>query len=107
MPTVVFEGQRYECERGEVLKDVLTRHGATPHSGPFRVVNCRSHGSCGSCAVEVRGKVTRASFFEKLRVRLPPLLDRGGRLRLACKTLVQGDVEVVKHGGWWGQRLDR
>lgn len=106
MPKVVYQGQRIDCARGALLKDVLARAGASPHKGPFKVLNCRGHGTCGSCAVEVLGPTSTPGFFERLRVMMPPLFHREGRLRLACKTHVEGDVEVIKHGGLWGQRVD-
>ena len=105
MPTVHFRGQQIECAEGECLKDVLDRHGAPPHNGLTRWINCHGIGSCGSCTVEVRGDVADPSLLERLRLMLPPFWGNP-RLRLACKTRVQGDVEVTKHGGILGHKLD-
>jgi ferredoxin len=35
----------------------------------------------------------------------PHDIDSG--LGLACQTHVEGDIEVRKHGGFWGQKIDQ
>ncbi len=91
------------CRAGENLRDVLRRAKLSPHNGLSRLANCHGLGTCGTCAVHVRGEVSQAGVLERIRLALPPLLAPDG-LRLACKTRVLGDVEVTKGGGFWGQR---
>lgn len=104
MPIVTYEGQELACERGELLRDVLSRHGFSAHNHVTRVFNCHGMGTCGTCAVEVRGDVSSPTLVERLRLLLWPLTGKTG-LRLACKAKVLGDVEVIKHPGTWGHRL--
>lgn len=105
MPTVSFRGRSIDCETGAILRDVLIDAGETPHNGRAEVLNCRGHGSCGTCAVAVSGAVSDPTRREPLRLALPPH-DRENGLRLACQTRVLGDVAVEKFGGFWGQYVD-
>jgi len=101
MPKIKYRGQTLSCDPGEILRDVLHRHGLSPHNHITRLVNCHGLGTCGTCAVEVHGDVSPPSLFERLRLLIWPLTKRSG-LRLACKTKVLGDVEVIKYPGIWG-----
>lgn len=105
MPTVRFRGTEIECERGDTLRDVLLEAGQSPHNGRADGVNCRGHGSCGTCAVRVDGTVSEPSRRERLRLRVPPH-DPDAGLRLSCQTTVEGDVTVEKFPGFWGQHVD-
>jgi ferredoxin len=104
MPNIKFRGQTLSCEPEENLRDVLHRHGLSPHNHITRFANCHGLGTCGTCAVEVQGEVSEPGLFERLRLLVWPLTLRSG-LRLACKTKVKGDVEVTKHPGFWGHRV--
>ena len=104
MPTVRFGDREIECNEGEILRDVLLDAGETPHNGRSALVNCRGLATCGTCAVEVDGEVSKHTSRERRRLSIAPHdLDAG--LRLACQTRVQGDVTVIKHGGFWGQTV--
>jgi ferredoxin len=106
MPTVNFRGREIDCETGDVLRDVLLDAGLSPHNGAADRLNCRGHGTCGTCAVEVAGAVSDMSSGERRRLSFPPHDVEDG-LRLSCQTTVLGDVTVTKHGGFWGQDVER
>ncbi|MFB6173065.1 MAG: 2Fe-2S iron-sulfur cluster-binding protein [Halobacteriales archaeon] len=106
MPTVRFRGHEIDCEEGAVLRDVLLAAGETPHNGRADALNCRGHGTCGTCAVAVEGAVSDMGARERHRLSVPPH-DPDAGLRLACRATVEGDVTVRKHPGFWGQHVDR
>jgi ferredoxin len=105
MPTVSFRGREIDCESGAILREVLLAADETPHNGRSRLLNCRGHGSCGTCAVAVDGSVSEPTRRERLRLSTPPH-DADSGLRLACQTRVRGEVAVEKFGGFWGQHVD-
>ncbi|MFB6167499.1 MAG: 2Fe-2S iron-sulfur cluster-binding protein [Haloferacaceae archaeon] len=105
MPTVEFRGERIECEHGAVLRDVLREADLDVHNGRAAALNCRGHGTCGTCAVEVDGETSSPSSRERLRLSAPPH-DADSGLRLACQTRVEGDLVVTKHPGLWGQHVE-
>lgn len=105
VPTVEFRGREIECEPGAILRDVLLEAGETPHNGRADALNCRGHGTCGTCAVAVDGDVSDVTRRERLRLSGPPH-DPDAGLRLACRTRVYGDVTVRKFPGFWGQHAD-
>ena len=92
-------------QRGELLRTALLRRGLSPHNTNSQLINCRGLGTCGTCAVEVRGAVepAEASARERLRLSFPPHELRAN-LRLACQCTVRGDVVVSKFEGFWGAR---
>jgi ferredoxin len=132
MPVVEFRGREIECERGAVLRRVLLEAGESPHNGRSARLNCRGHGTCGTCAVAIRpadrGDGTAAGgddadrteaveggvdanppvndvgVRERTRLSVPPH-DPSSGLRLACRTRVYGDIAVTKHAGFWGQHV--
>jgi ferredoxin len=81
-------------------------HARLPlYNGAARAIHCRGMGSCGTCAVRIRGPVSEPTAIEKLRMKLPPHRSDGG-LRLACQCSVLGDVDVTKYEGLWGQHAE-
>lgn len=105
MPTVTVADREIECERGARLRTVLLDAGVTPHNGASNRLNCRGHGSCGTCAVRVDGAVSEPTRRERLRLSVPPH-DADSGLRLACQTRVEGDLTVEKFPGFWGQHVE-
>ena len=103
MPTVTYEGETVECEEGENLREVLREAGIEPYNGVMQYANCRGFGTCGTCAVEIEGPVSEPTSIERRRLSTPPH-DPDSGLRLACQTAVEGDLEITKHGGWWGHK---
>lgn len=102
MVTVRFGGTQLTCEEGEILRDVLLGAGESPHNGGANRLNCRGHGTCGTCAVEIDGEVSDPTAVERWRLDFPPHSPEAG-LRLSCQTRVEGDLVVTKHDGFWGQ----
>lgn len=113
MPTITFGDIEIDCEKGAVLRDVLLDAGVSPHNGSAGALNCRGHGTCGTCAVEIRAggdagadpPVSGVETVERGRLAVPPH-DPDAGLRLACRTRVYGDITVTKHPGFWGHRVD-
>lgn len=114
MPTVTFGNSEIDCEEGAILRDVLLDSGVSPHNGRADSLNCRGHGTCGTCAVEIgadtgshdaAAPISDIGAVERGRLSVPPH-DPGSGLRLACRTRVYGDIAVTKHPGFWGQCVD-
>lgn len=101
---VRFAGRELVTTRGRNLRKVLLEAGLTPHNGFAGTLNCRGFGTCGTCAVALTGEVTAPTRRERWRLGFPPH-DRESGLRLACQCRVEGDVEVRKFGGFWGQKV--
>ncbi len=105
MPTVKFvnEKRSIEVPAGANLRKEALKNGVQLYAGPHRYLNCRGLGQCASCRVHVvkgEDQVSPAGLLEKLRLFLGPItffarLGNEKRLRLACKTRVNGDCEVV------------
>lgn len=102
MPRIHMGSRSCEARPGETLRAALLRAGLSPYNGAAAVLNCRGLGTCGTCAVEVRGPVSPMTAVERWRLGFPPHRRENG-LRLACQCRALGEVEVVKHPGFWGQ----
>ncbi|GLC69309.1 hypothetical protein PLESTF_000814200 [Pleodorina starrii] len=103
---IQFRGQEIEVARGAKLRTALLKSGLTPHSEGAVYINCRGIGSCGTCAVEIRGAVQPPAWTtaERLRLNFPPHAPpNNGRLRLACQVACMGDLQVVKYDKFWGE----
>ena len=100
----------FEIYDGETLRTAaLRRNVASPHNGRANLINCRGLGTCGTCAVEVSGRVEppERSPIEKARLNFPPHnFHNNEKLRLACQIVPRGDIHVVKRTGFWGQKED-
>jgi ferredoxin len=92
---------------GETLRTAALRRGAvSPHNSHAKLVNCRGLGTCGTCAVEIKGSLEPVDRTkrEKIRLLLPPhRKSQSPLLRLACQVQVRGDLIVTKRSGMWGQ----
>ncbi|MEA5450896.1 2Fe-2S iron-sulfur cluster-binding protein [Leptolyngbya sp. CCNP1308] len=102
MPTITAQGKTIACETGANLRQVLLANGVDLYNGQAKVINCRSLGTCGTCAVEIHGEVSAVNWKDNARRSLPPH-DPARNLRLACQTRVLGDIAVTKYDGFWGQ----
>ena len=110
MPKIIAQGKTIECESGANLRQILLKHGIELYNSNAKIINCRGIGSCGTCAVAIQaagkdadaGVVNEANWRDRTRRSLPP--HHASRdLRLACQTLVFGDINVTKFDGFWGQ----
>ena len=106
MPKIRINGFLLTCDRGDNLRRVLKRNGLPPYNGAARYLNCRGLGTCGTCAIQIKGEVSPKTRVEKWRLNFPPHQEADG-LRLACQCIVEGDLELVKHGGFWGEKVSR
>lgn len=105
MPEIRVEGKTIICYRGANLRKVLLENGIELYNGKAKIINCMGIGSCGTCAVEIEGEVSKPNWKDKTRRSLPPHSLTKNR-RLACQTQVLGDISVVKYSGFWGQGDD-
>lgn len=109
MPKIKFVNEKKEIEvpAGANLRKAALNEGIELYSGVHKYVNCMGFGKCASCAVHITkgvDNVSRQGLMEKLRMLLGPLtffarLGHEKDYRFACKTRVNGDIEVTTHAG--------
>ena len=105
MPKVTFNGDTIDCDHGDNLRRVLMDASLPLYNGIAKQIHCRGLGTCGTCAVSVKGNVSPKTAVENWRLGFPPH-KHGTGLRLACQCKVLGDLELEKHQGMWGQHVD-
>ena len=91
-----------QAERGTTLRTALLQAGVTPHNGRAALINCRGLGTCGTCAVQVKGAVEPGQWTqqERLRLHFPPHSPPGNlQLRLACQVRRHLSLACLL-GGW-------
>tara|TARA_B100000795_G_scaffold39827_1_gene26217 strand:+ start:35745 stop:36080 length:336 start_codon:yes stop_codon:yes gene_type:complete len=98
---IQFQTQEFEASEGDNLRNVLLKNKLSPHNGAAVYLNCKGFGTCGTCAIEIKGNVNSKSSIEKVRLRFPPHKADAG-LRLACQIRVNSDLTLLKHEGFWG-----
>jgi ferredoxin len=115
MPIIKFVKEKKEIDvpRGTNLRKAALDAGVNPHSllngmGAAiskAIINCHGLGQCGTCRVKITkgmentskmGVIEKIRFHNPLPDPLPALAFIGNEetLRLACQTLVNGDIEV-------------
>jgi ferredoxin len=104
VPTIHFANQTIQCAEGENLRKVLLAARLPLYNGAAKAIHCRGLGTCGTCAVQIEGRVSEPTSIERWRLSFPPHRSGAG-LRLACQCQVLGDLKVIKHDGLWGQGL--
>ncbi len=116
MPVVKFikENKEIEVPEGTNLRRAAIDAGVNVYQGvngylesinKSVIGNCHGLGLCGTCRVAITSGMENTSpmgLMEKMKFRVPqpdpiPLMAYIGNeetMRLACKTTVQGDIEV-------------
>ena len=101
MPTIKFVNEKKEIQvpAGANLRNEAIRAGVQVYSGMDKVLHCPGLGCCGTCRVLVPKGMENLSaigFRERLRLKMSmAYIGHEGEMRLACQTLVNGDVDVV------------
>lgn len=104
VPKIKIDGKTISCRKGENLRKVLIKNGITPHNGSSDWLNCRGLGTCGTCSVYIQDDVQKMNSKEKIRLNTPPFCNTDKRLRLSCQYTIEGDIEIEKGKGFWGER---
>ena len=104
MPIIKYRGQEIKCRVGDNLRKVLLDANLSPHNQTASWLNCNGFGTCGTCAVEVKGQTSPLTKVEQWRLNFPPHHLKNN-LRLACQCKVKGDLELKKYNGFWGQNV--
>lgn len=104
MPYIKIDDKSIECSKGQNLRKVLLSHSFNLYNNRAKYLNCRGIGTCGCCAVEIKGNVYPSSpgILESKRIDLLSPINITN-LRLACYCKVIEDIEIVKHAGFWGE----
>lgn len=104
MPIIKYQNQEITVASGSNLKKALVKANLSPYNGSSRHLNCKGIGTCGTCAVSIKGAVNPKTAVEKWRLNFPPHNEKNG-LRLACQVKVISDLEIEKHTGFWGHHV--
>ena len=114
MPVVKFvkENKEIEVPAGANLRDEAIKAGINVHQGVNgfgaginKFVNCKGFAQCGTCRVKIAkgmeetspmGMMEKARFYNPIPDPIPCMAFIGNEdtMRLACQTLVYGDLEV-------------
>lgn len=92
MPKVNFahEGRTIEVPYGKNLRKAALENGIDIYGFPFKYLNCRGHGLCGTCRVQVDPdwNLSDPTNAEIRKLKSAPL-------RLACQASVEGDITCI------------
>lgn len=100
MPRVTFEkeGKTISCNAGNNLRKLAKRNGVDVYSGIWNLLNCRGHGLCTKCEVEV---VSENGLSPRTRMEEIQLKDKPLQRRLSCQVIVHGDTVIRTHPPKW------
>ena len=100
MPQIKFEKEAKTicCNAGNNLRKLAKRNGINVYSGIWDILNCRGHGLCGKCEVEV---VSAKGLSPRSRMEEMQLKDKPLERRLACQVVVHGDMVIRTHPPKW------
>jgi ferredoxin len=101
MAKIMAEGKTFDVDEGTNLREALLAEDIDLYSAGAKIFNCRGHGTCGTCLVQVEGSVSVPTEAETKRTIFHPHSLHKER-RLACQTKVLGDLLVTKFDGYFG-----
>lgn len=90
------------CQKENNLRQVLLKNDINLYDENAKYINCLGIGTCGTCAVEIKGEINPPNWKDKTRRSFPPH-NSNRNLRFACQTKVLGDIKVSKYDKFWGQ----
>ncbi len=91
--TLVREDRVLEVPEGANLREALLAEGVEVYRGLDSILNCRGHGLCGTCIVEVspREALSPTTLRERMKI-----WRFGARpIRLSCQAKVAADCRVL------------
>jgi ferredoxin len=86
------------------LRTALKEHWDEIYHPVAKRIHCRGLGTCGTCAIKIKGMVTPPTGVENWRLGFPPH-SLENDLRLACQVRPLGDLEIRKAPGFWGHKV--
>lgn len=94
MPTIRYEPDAKEIFVPEetILRDATIKNGIDLYKTFAKLMNCGGVGQCGTCVVEVLSGAE--SLSERTDAEERKLRNKPATYRLACQTLVLGDITV-------------
>ena len=101
MPTITFTNEKKEIQvpAGANLRKEALAAGVSLYPCVHKVLNCHGFGSCGSCRVLITKGMENTSprgLVEAGRMAVSlAYIGNEGTMRLACQTLVNGDITVT------------
>jgi ferredoxin len=114
MPTIRFVNEKKEIQvpAGANLRNEAIRAGVQVYRGVVeKYLHCPGLGCCGTCRVLVAKGMENLSEMglrERTRLKLSmAYIGHEDQMRLACQTLVKGDVDVVTQPelNWFGENF--
>ncbi len=100
MPKIVFVNEKKEIEVpvGANLREEAQKAGIEVYAGLSRFLNCRGHGTCGSCRILVKKGMENLNdkgLKEKFTLcRMLSSIGHEDEIRLACQCKVNGDCTI-------------
>ena len=109
----INEKKEIEVPEGANLRSEARKAGINlyPHVHQIFLFNCHGFGMCGTCRVRVTKGMENTKpmgLVERCRFRWSPAyLGNEETMRLACKTVVNGDIEVETQPpiNWFGENF--
>jgi ferredoxin len=99
MPSITFvkEDKAVFATQGANLRIKALESQIDLYTFSGKMMNCGGYGQCGTCVVEITEGMENLSPRTEVEER--KLRKRSPNCRLACQTLVQGDISVVTKPG--------
>lgn len=94
MPTIKFlkENKEVIAADGANLREKAKQNGIDIYRLRGKLINCGGYGQCGTCLVEIVEGIDNLS--PKTDFELRKLKKKPDNYRLACQTLVNGEISV-------------